>query len=214
MEESGELSGKISVLFSGTGIPEHDSSIGSRIGSRYGGRYDLESRGGDVTLSSGTLRSWGTNKDLNVGVGRGSGPVGPYVEVKSTWIVIDSTIIVVELNPNIIEPSITKGGSNSRSHHGVRIDTLGSTGDVIGSSRLSSKVSSKLRNESSIAYRSSTFDVKIDSVKNSGSKGSNRASSSKEHIPDGGSEGCGWRIRAETVGTDGSTEGENNLLSE
>jgi len=199
VQESGELSAEVAVLLGSSSIPEHDSSVDARVLGVHGLRDGLQSGGVDVAFAGGRRRSRSADENLDVLVDRGSlSPVGPRVEVELAGIVVESAVVVVELNKDVVEPAIGESESRLRSEPVVRVRALRSAGNVVGL-RGGGKVSSELVDKVSIASRRARFDVEIDSVEDGGTEGANVSVSSQESVPNKSGKSLSLGSGSETV---------------
>jgi len=110
VHESSDLSSEEIVIIRGSSIPKHKSSIDGGICGVDSICDRLKRREGNEPARSGFGTSRCTDVELDVLVDRVSQrPSGPNVEVKVSGVFVDSTVIVIELNPNVIEPRRLKG---------------------------------------------------------------------------------------------------------
>jgi len=184
VQELGDLSAEVVVLLGSSGFPEHHSAENSGVLVEHVLRDGLQSARIDVARASriGARRS--ADQDLDVLVERDRlGPVSPGVEVELGWVLVESAVVVVKLNPDVIEPSVGKGESLTGTHPFVRIGALRSGSNIV-SSRLADEVSSQLVDELGVTDRVSVLDVEIDSIDDSVSERSNVPVSTEEGVPD------------------------------
>jgi len=120
-------------------------------------------------------------------------------------------VIVVELNPDIVEPRCGKRRTSARSQS-IRIKALRSGRNVIrfGSS---SEIRSESTDESVVSSLGSSFDVKIDSIENCITKRSEFGITTQKHVPNSSSKGLSLSIRAESVIANTSAEREQYRFS-
>jgi len=213
VQERGELSAKVVVVSGSSGVPKHDSSEDVRVLGVHGRRDGLQSGSVDVARSGGIRRGRSTDDDLHVRVGRARlSPRSPGGKVELTRISVEAAVVVVELDPNVVEPAVGESETRLGAEPVVRVRALRSARDVVGL-RGADEVSSELVDKVSIAGRGARFDVEIDSVEGGSSKRSNGSTSSEESVPDEIGESLSLRSRSETISAFSTTKREEDLLS-
>lgn len=213
MQELGDLSSKVVVLLGSSGFPEHDSAkdVGVLVEHVLGD--GLQSARVDVSRAGRVGAGRSADQDLDVLVDRDRlGPVGPGVEVELARVLVESAVVVVKLNPDVIEPGVGEGESLAGSHPVVGVGALRSRSDVV-SSRSADEISSELVDKLAVSDGVSVLDVEIDSINDGVSEGSNRSVSTEESVPDESGKCLCLRSRSETIVSTRSSKREENLLA-
>jgi len=207
------LSAKVAVVSGSSSVPEHDSSKDVGVFGVNGSRDGLQDGSLDVAFSGCRGRGRGTDDDLDVGVlGSGLSPLSPSVKVELAGVVVDSAVVVVELDKDEVEPAVGESSSGLGTEPVVGVRALRGSRNLVWL-RGTNKVSSQLVDEVGISGGSSRFDVEIDTVEDSVSKGSNGSISSEEGVPHGVSESLSLGSGSESVIAVSAAHREEDLLS-
>jgi len=112
VQEHSELSAKVGVRLGSAGFPKHDAAEDARILAVHIVGDRLQSSRADVASASRVRARRSADQDLDVLVERLSrGPRGPGGKVELARILVEAAVVVVELDEDVVEPSVGKGES-------------------------------------------------------------------------------------------------------
>lgn len=118
---------------------------------------------------------------------------------------LNGAVVVVELNPDEIEPGRVQSGTEV----GIRVGALWSTGNVVLLGSISGIVSAHLINESGIASSSTTLNIQVETVNDSTVEGASSAGASTKEVPELIGEGGSLSIGRKSVASSSTTYRSN-----